>query len=94
MPWQSVNLLNSACSTTESLNMMALQIQLRISIKASQRIQRWTKRWALGCEEFPPDPAWLLLSKTGPLFSTSMYEGRPIENDNISFKVRTEFLHI
>ena len=24
------------------------------------RPQRWTKRWALGCEKFLPGPAWLL----------------------------------
>ena len=34
-------------------------------------LQRWTKtkRWALGCEKYPPGPAWLLLSETGPPFS-------------------------
>ena len=29
--------------------------------------------WALGCEKFLPDPAWLLLSKSGPPFSLSLY---------------------
>ena len=36
-------------------------------------IQRWPIRRALGCEKFLPDPAWLLLSKTGPSFSPSLY---------------------
>ena len=36
-------------------------------------VQRWTKRWALGCEKFQPDPDWLLLSKTGPSFSQSLF---------------------
>ena len=35
-------------------------------------VQRFTIRWALGCEKFLPSPAWLLLSKTGPLFSASL----------------------
>ena len=35
-------------------------------------IQRWAKKWFLGCEDFLPGVAWLLLSKTGPLF---MYNG-------------------
>ena len=33
---------------------------------------RRTKRWALGCEKFLLDPAWLLLNKTGPPFSRSL----------------------
>ena len=32
----------------------------------SEYVQRFAKRWALGCETFLPGPAWLLLSKTGP----------------------------
>ena len=36
-------------------------------------IQRWTKRWALGCEKFLPGPAWLLLSRPCPPFSPSLY---------------------
>ena len=36
-------------------------------------LQRWTKRWTLGCEKFLPGPAGLLLSKTGPPFSPSLY---------------------
>ena len=35
-------------------------------------IQGTTKRRALGCENFLPGPAWLLLSKTGPPFSGSL----------------------
>ena len=35
--------------------------------------QSWTKKWSLGCENFRPGPTWLLLSKTGPLFSQSLY---------------------
>ena len=34
-----------------------------------EQIQKWTKRWALGCDNFLSGCAWLLLSKTGPLFS-------------------------
>ena len=33
----------------------------------------FTKRWAQGCVKFLPGPAWLLLSKTGPPFSASLY---------------------
>ena len=29
-------------------------------------IQSWAKNVSLGCENFLPGPAWLLLSKTGP----------------------------
>ena len=36
-------------------------------------VQGFTKRWALGCEKFVPSPAWLLLNKTGPPFSESLY---------------------
>ena len=35
-------------------------------------VQRWTFLWTLGCEKFLPGLAWLLLSKTGPLFSSSL----------------------
>ena len=45
-----------------------------------QWIQRWAKRWALGCEIFLPGPAWLLLSKSGPPFSLSLY----VDNDHHS----------
>ena len=31
------------------------------------------KKWSLGCVNFLPSSAWLLLSKTGPLFSPSLY---------------------
>ena len=37
-----------------------------------KNIQGSTKRRALGCEKFPPGPAWLLFSKTGPPFSGSL----------------------
>ena len=36
-------------------------------------LRGFTKRWALGCEKFLLGPAWLLLSKTGPPFSASLY---------------------
>ena len=36
-------------------------------------VQRWAKRWALGCEKFLLCPAWLLLSKTCPSLSPSQY---------------------
>ena len=36
-------------------------------------IQRWAKRRALGCKKFLICSARLLLSKTGPPFSTSLY---------------------
>ena len=36
-------------------------------------IQRRTKRLALGCEKFPLAPALLLLSRSGPPFSPSLY---------------------
>ena len=36
-------------------------------------LQRWAKKWSLGCVNFLPGPAWLLLSQTAPLFSPSMY---------------------
>ena len=39
---------------------------------SSQDLQRWTLLWTLGCEKFLPGLAWLLLSKTGPLFSPSL----------------------
>ena len=35
-------------------------------------VQRWAKRWAQGCKKFLTGPAWLLLSRTGPPFSTSL----------------------
>ena len=35
--------------------------------------RRWTKKWSLGWENVLPGSAWLLLSKTGPLFSPSLY---------------------
>ena len=38
----------------------------------SETVQRWAKKWSLGCGNFLPGPAWLLLSKTGPLFSPSL----------------------
>ena len=38
-------------------------------------LQGSTKRWALGCVKFLAGPAWLLLSKTGPPFSPSLYRG-------------------
>ena len=41
-------------------------------------VQRWTKRRALGWEKFLPGPAWLLLSETGPPFSPSLYNFRPL----------------
>ena len=34
-------------------------------------VQRQAKSWALGCEKFPN--GWLLLSKSGPPFSPSLY---------------------
>ena len=37
-------------------------------------VQRWTLLWTLGCEKFLPGLAWLLLSKTGSLFSPSLYK--------------------
>ena len=40
-------------------------------------VRGFTKRWALGCVKFIPDPAWLLLSKTGPPFSASLYKIPP-----------------
>ena len=30
--------------------------------------------WSLGCEKFLSSPAWLLLIKTGPPFSSSLYK--------------------
>ena len=36
-------------------------------------VQRFPKRWALGCWKFLPGLAWLLLSKTGPPFSASLF---------------------
>ena len=36
-------------------------------------LRRWTLLWTLAWEEFLPGLAWLLLSKTGPLFSPSLY---------------------
>ena len=36
-----------------------------------RHLQRWTKRWAQGCEKCMLGPAWLLLSKTGPPSSPS-----------------------
>ena len=39
----------------------------------SDDVQSFTKRWALGCVKFLPGPAWLVLSKTGPPFSASLY---------------------
>ena len=36
---------------------------------AKDHVQRWAKKWFLGSENCLPDSAWLLLSKTGPLFS-------------------------
>ena len=35
--------------------------------------RRWAKRRALNYEKFQPCPAWLLLGKTGPPFSPSLY---------------------
>ena len=35
-------------------------------------IQRSAKRLVRGCEKFPPGLAWLVLSKTGPLFSPTL----------------------
>ena len=46
---------------------------VRDLLQIQDSIQGFTKRWALGCEKFLPGPAWLLLSKTGPPFSASMY---------------------
>ena len=40
------------------------------SVKYKQRL---AKKWSLGCENILPGPAWLLLSKTGPLFGPSLY---------------------
>ena len=37
------------------------------------QLQKWAKKWSLGCKKFLPGLAWLLLSKTGPLFSPSLY---------------------
>ena len=34
---------------------------------------RWAKKWFLGCLNFLPFSAWLLLCKTGPPFSLSLY---------------------
>ena len=36
-------------------------------------VQIWTMRWALGCGKFLPGLAWLLVSKTGPPLSSSLY---------------------
>ena len=36
-------------------------------------VRRWAKRWALGCEKFPPGPTWLLLRKRDPSFSPYLY---------------------
>ena len=41
--------------------------------RVKMNIQGSAKRWALGCENFLPGPAWLLLSKTGPPFSPYLY---------------------
>ena len=41
--------------------------------RVKMNIQGSAKRWALGCENFLPCPAWLLLSKTGPPFSPYLY---------------------
>ena len=37
------------------------------------RVQSWAKKWSLGCVNFLIGPAWLLLSKTGSLFSPALY---------------------
>ena len=36
-------------------------------------VRSWAKKWSLGCGNFLPGPAWLLLSKTGPRFGPSLY---------------------
>ena len=48
-------------------------VQLNTEAEQVRNIQRWTLLWTLGCEKFLPGLAWLLLSKTGPLFSPSLY---------------------
>ena len=42
-------------------------------VRHGPTLQRWVKRRALGCEKLLPDPAWLLLSETGPTFSPPLH---------------------
>ena len=64
--------LSSAATALSADSTITTEHDQRVST-ATFTVQRWTKRWALGCEKFLPGPAWLLLSKTGPPFiSTSL----------------------
>ena len=47
---------------------------MSMMLATGKQIQRWAKQWSLGCENFLPGPAWLLLNKTGPLFGPSLYK--------------------
>ena len=55
--------------------------QSRVEIQRRRNciyFERWTLRRTLGCENFLPGPAWLLLSKTCPPFSPSLYNCKSI----------------
>ena len=42
-------------------------------IHSAALLRRWAKKCSLACENFLPSPAWLLPSKSGPLFSPFLY---------------------
>ena len=54
------------------------------------RIRSWVKKWSLGCESFLTGPAWLLLSKTGPFVSKSLYFGEYISHFSLGGYVKLE----
>ena len=48
-------------------------LEIPCTKKKLKDVQRWAKKWSLGCVNCLPCSAWLLLSKTGSLFSPSLY---------------------
>ena len=63
--WQVLN---------EKSGKATLQYNKRCRLKVSYHgIQRWAKSRALGCEKFMVGSARMLLCKTGPPYSPSLY---------------------
>ena len=70
--WEEARKGNGAGTSLDQVETMGLALRLRLARNPQVWILlKWAKIRSLSCKNFLPGQAWLLLSKTGSLFSPS-----------------------